>query len=308
MDPLDHFLRGPRASRAFALLMDMDGPWALDVRDGAPLTVLAVLRGSALVEGTPLSEGDVALVRGPEPYTVSDAQGSAPTIRIEPGQRCVSIDGRELSDELRNGVRHWGTASGGGSALLVGTYDRPEEAGGLLLRSLPRIAVVPREGPVEPLVGMLATELSRPGTAGRIVVDRLLDVLTVSTLRRWSEFAKHARETWLTCDDPVVLAALDRLHSRLGEPWTVGTLARSVNVSRASLAERFRAGVGRPPMEYLTRWRLTVAADLLLDPGRSIASVAREVGYENAFAFSTAFKRHTGATPSDFRRRVAQML
>ena len=308
MDPLEHFLSGPRATRAFALLVDMDGPWALDVRDGAPLTVLAVLRGSALLDGVPLGEGDVALVRGPEPYTVSDAAGSDPTIRIDPGHRCVSIDGRDLSDELRNGVRHWGTASGGETALLVGSYDRSDEVGGLVLRALPRVAVVRSGTPGDPVIEMLAAELSREGTAGRVVIDRLLDVLTVATVRRWSELAANRGETWLTCDDAVVLAALDRLHSRPGEPWTVESLARSVNVSRASLAQRFRASVGRPPMEYLARWRLTVAADLLLDPDRTVASVSRQVGYENAFAFSTAFKRHSGTTPSDFRQQAAPVL
>lgn len=308
MDPLEHFLTGPRATRAFALLVDMNGPWALDIRDGAPLTVLAVLRGSTLLDGVVLSEGDVALVRGPEPYTVSDAEGSNPTIRIEPGHRCVSIDGRDLSDELRNGVRHWGTASGGETALLIGSYDRSDEVGGLMLRSLPHVAVVPSGQPNDPLLGMLAAELSRDGTAGRIVIDRLLDVLTVATVRRWSELVGNRGETWLTCDDTVVLAALDRLHSRPGEPWTVDSLARSVNVSRASLAQRFRASVGRPPMEYLARWRLTVAADLLLDPDRTVASVARHVGYENPFAFSTAFKRHSGSTPSDFRRQPVAVL
>ncbi|PPG26573.1 AraC family transcriptional regulator [Rathayibacter sp. AY2B9] len=308
MDPLEHFLSGPRASRAFALLVDMDGAWALDVRDGAPLTVVAVLAGSVLLDGTPLGAGDAALVRGPEPYTVSDAAGSPPTIRIDPGHRCVSLDGRDLSDELRNGVRHWGTASGGGTGLLVASYDRSDEVGGLVLRSLPRVAIVPGHGAVDPVVGLLAGELAREGTAGRVVIDRLLDVLTVSTVRRWAELAAHRGETWLTCDDAVVLAALDRLHSRPAEAWTVESLARSVNVSRATLAERFRAGVGRPPMEYLARWRLTVAADLLLDPGRTVASVAREVGYENAFAFSTAFKRQAGATPSEFRRQRAPVL
>lgn len=308
MDPLEYFLSGPRATRAFALLVDMDGPWALDVRDGAPLTVLAVLRGSALLDGVLLGEGDVALVRGGEPYIVSDAEGSDPTIRIDPGHRCVSRDGRDLSDQLRNGVRRWGTALDGETALLVGSYDRPDEVGGLLLRSLPRVAVVPSGRPDDPVVGMLARELSRDGTAGRVIIDRLLDVLTVETVRRWGELAGNRGETWLTCDDTIVLAALDRLHSRPGEPWTVESLARSVNVSRASLAQRFRAGVGRPPMEYLTRWRLTVAADLLLDPDRAVASVARQVGYENAFAFSTAFKRHSGTTPSDFRRQAAPIL
>ncbi len=303
VDPLDHLLAGPRATRAFALLVQMGSPWALDVRDGAALTVIAVTAGAARIDGRLLEAGDVALVIGPEPYVVSDADGSAPTVVIEPGQLCRSLDGRDLTDEFRRGIRRWGNRVDGGTTVLVGAYGRADDLGGLVLRALPRLVVVPSAD--DAVVPLLARELQGSGAAAGVVVDRLLDVLVVSTVRRWAVEADV--DAWLSCRDPVVAAALELLHADPAAPWTVAELARRVSVSRASLAARFRAAAGTPPMTYLTRWRLTLAGDLLLDPTATVAEVARAVGYEDPFAFSSAFRRRTGATPTEYRRRSPRL-
>ncbi len=302
MDPLTHFLDGPRAVRAFALSMHMSAPWGVTVRDGAALTVLAVTRGRARIDGVLLEEGDVALVQGGAPYEVTDPAGSRPTIDIGPGQQCTTLDGHDLREEFRRGIRRWGNTEDGETSLLVGTYERADQAGGLVARALPPLAVVPREESEGALVGLLARELGCDDPAAQVVVDRLLDVLVISTVRRWLDRPDPSRRpTWLTCSDPVVLEALEHLHASPGIPWTVGSLASEVRVSRASLAARFRSGVGEPPMSYLTRWRLTLAGDLLQTPHTTISHVARTVGYSNAFSFSTAFKRHVGLTPTEFR-------
>ena len=256
------------------------------------------------MDGALLGPGDVALIRGPEPYTVTDAAASPPSIEIGPGQLCTTLDGRDLRDELRHGIRRWGNTANGETSLLVGTYERTAEAGGLVSRALPRLAIVPRHRADGSLVGLLEREIANDDPAAQVVVDRLLDVLVVSTIRSWVNDPDRAREaTWLTCTDPLVASALECLHAEPAAPWTVQTLARRVNTSRASLAVRFRAGVGEPPMSYLTRWRLTLAGDLLHSPERTISEVAHSVGYTNAYAFSTAFKRQVGATPSEFRQR-----
>jgi AraC-like DNA-binding protein len=304
MDPLTYFFDGPRASRAFALCMQMGSPWGIDIEDGAALTVVAVTRGAAVIDGTRLDSGDVALVRGPEPYRVTDVDDTAPDIRIGPGQECTTTDGVPLHDEFRRGVRRWGNADGGDTELLVGTYERPDHAGGFVTRALPRLVVAPRHHTdIDPVVGVLVRELAADDPAAQVVIDRLLDVLVIGTVRRWLHDAdRPAGTTWLTCTDPVVVRALAGLHAEPAAPWTVEKLARSVDVSRASLAARFRAGVGEPPMAHLTRWRLTLAADLLQAPDARVGEVARSVGYDNAFAFSTAFRRHLGTTPTEYRR------
>ncbi|MEG9250147.1 AraC family transcriptional regulator [Arthrobacter sp. Soc17.1.1.1] len=304
MDPLTHFLDGPRAANAFALAMSMSAPWGITVRDGAALTVLVVTRGEARVDGTRLNAGDVALIRGPEPYAVTDAATSTPSIEIGTGQHCTTLDGRDLREEFRHGVRRWGNAVDGETAILVGTYQRPDNAGGLVTRALPRLAVVPRERADNTLIHLLRRELANEDPAAQIVVDRLLDVLVVNTIRSWiADPDRPVEATWLTCNDPLIVRALECLHSEPAAPWTVDTLARQVNISRASLAARFRTSVGEPPMAYLTRWRLTLAGDLLHTPDTTVATVAHSVGYNNAYAFSTAFKRQSGTTPTEYRQR-----
>ena len=282
----------------------MSAPWGVRVRDHAALTVIAVMRGQARVNDVLLTAGDVALIRGPEPYSVTDDAASAPSIEIGPGQHCTTLDGRDLRNELRHGVRRWGNSTNGETSLLVGTYERPDEAGGLVARALPRLVVVPHEQTDGAFINLLGREIANDDPASQVVVDRLLDILVVSTIRSWVNEPDDPRApTWLTCSDPLVERALEYLHAEPAAPWTVETLARHVNTSRASLAARFRSGVGEPPMTYLTRWRLTLASDLLHSHDTTVAEVARSVGYNNAYAFSTAFKRQIGATPSEYRRR-----
>src|SRR5690606_8317051 len=86
--------------------------------------------------------------------------------------------------------------------------------------------------------------------------------------------------------------------------WTLASLAAECGASRATLARRFRELVGETPMGYLTSWRLTLAADLLREPGTTIGAVAARVGYGSAFSLSTAFKRHFGVSPREHRRRA----
>jgi AraC-like DNA-binding protein len=99
----------------------------------------------------------------------------------------------------------------------------------------------------------------------------------------------------------VVGPVLRLLHSKPAHPWTVEALAVTTGTSRASLARRFTELVGEPPMTFLTGWRLALAADLLREPGATVGSVARQVGYGSSFALSTAFKRVRGISPREHR-------
>lgn len=101
---------------------------------------------------------------------------------------------------------------------------------------------------------------------------------------------------------PGLVAAVEGMHRSPAAPWTVETLARVAGMSRATFARRFNDVVGEPPLSYLTAWRMIVAAKLLRERDASVAQVAKDVGYDSAFAFSRAFKRHSGSAPSISRR------
>ena len=127
----------------------------------------------------------------------------------------------------------------------------------------------------------------------------------VETLRGYMEDLPAQRSGWLCgLRDPLVGRAIARMHEKPAHPWTVASLARSVNASRTVLAERFVALTGVPPMQYLTQWRIALAAHHLRNGGRSLVRIAQEIGYESEAAFNRAFKRQYGTTPGAWRRRA----
>jgi AraC-like DNA-binding protein len=135
------------------------------------------------------------------------------------------------------------------------------------------------------------------------VLDRLLDLLVIAAVRTWLARPGSAAPAWYRAyGDPAVGRALRLLQDNPAHAWTVAGLARETGLSRAALARRFTALVGRPPMAFLTSWRLALAADLLLEPGATVGSVAAQVGYGTPFALSTAFKRVRGMSPLEHRR------
>lgn len=105
--------------------------------------------------------------------------------------------------------------------------------------------------------------------------------------------------------DPVLAPALRRLHADVGHGWTVERLAREAAVSRAVFAQRFTRTIGVPPMQYLLEWRVALAKDLLRRERPSVAQVAQQVGYQSATAFTTAFARVAGCSPTEFARTAS---
>jgi AraC-like DNA-binding protein len=283
------------------------------VADGAPLTAVCVAAGTAWLtpaDGPPqaLRAGDLALLRGPDPYTVADDPATAPQATVVPGGCAVAADGTDLCDALDRGVRTWGTgdpAADGGAALLIGTYRLGGEVGGRLPRALPPLAVLRAGEWEEPLLPLLAAAITREAPGQEAVLDRLLDLLVTEALRAWFARPGSPAEPWYRAQaDPVVGPVLRLLHDHPAHPWTVAGLAARAGVSRAALARRFAALVGQPPMAYLTGYRLDRAAELLREPDATLDAVARRVGYGSGFALSAAFKRERGVSPATFRAAV----
>jgi AraC-like DNA-binding protein len=311
MDSIAGLLDGPRARGAFLLRSMMDPPWSLRIQDEAPLTLVAMVRGEAWVmpddgDAVHLRQGDVAITRGPDPYTVADDPATAPQAVIHPGQRCTTPDGEELDEMMTMGVRTWGNSPDGSTVMLTGTYEMRREVSQRLLAALPALLVVPGDAWESPLVPYLAEEIVKDEPGQEAVLDRLLDLLLIAVLRAW--FARPEAEApgWYRAhSDPVVGPALRLLHNNPAHPWTLASLATTIGVSRAALARRFNALVGEPPMTFLTEWRLSLAADLLREPGATVGSVAQQVGYGSSFALSTAFKRVRGVSPQQHRLSAA---
>jgi AraC-like DNA-binding protein len=290
----------------------MTPPWSLRVQDEAPLTLVAMVRGGAWVlpaggDAAPLHPGDVAILRGPDPYTFADDPATAPQAVIHPGQRCTTPAGEELSGLRDLGIRSWGNNPAGSTVMITGTYQVLSEISRPLLDALPALVILRAGDWDTPVVPLLADEVVRDDPGQEAVLDRLLDLLLIAGLRTWFSRPDVKQPAWYRAhSDPVVGRALRLLHDDPAHPWTVAELAAAANVSRAALARRFTELIGEPPMAYLTGWRLALAADLLREPGSTIGAVAEQVGYASSFALSTAFKRVRGISPREHRTLAAQ--
>jgi AraC-like DNA-binding protein len=308
MDALTGLLDGPRAQGAFLLRSVLDPPWSMRIQDQAPLTLIAMVRGEAWVvpdtgDVVALRAGDVAIIRGPDPYTVADDPATPPQVVIHPGQRCTTPEGEDLVEAMDwLGVRTWGNSPAGSAVMLSGTYELRGEVSQRLLRALPALLVLPDDAWDSPLIGLLGEEIVKDEPGQEVMLDRLLDLLLIAVLRAWFSRPDAEAPAWYRANgDPVVGRALQLLHNNPAHPWTVATLAAATGVSRAALARRFTELVGEPPMTFLTGWRLALAADLLREPDATVGAVARQVGYGSPFALSTAFKRVRGISPQQHR-------
>ncbi|GII27739.1 AraC family transcriptional regulator [Planotetraspora mira] len=307
MDAFAGLLDGPRARGAFLIRSILDPPWSLRVEDRAPLTLVAMVRGTAWVvpdrgETVRLRPGEIALMRGPDPYTVSDDPATPVQAVIRPGGCTTSPAGEDLCDSMNLGVRTWGTAPDGAAMMLTGTYQVGGEVGGRLLSALPASLALPAGAAGASLIPLLCDEIVKDDPGQEVILDRLLDLLLVAVLRAWFARPEANAPAWYQAQgDPVVGTALRLLHDNPAHPWTVASLAARTGVSRAALARRFTEMVGQPPMTYLTSRRIALAADLLRDSDATVGAVARQVGYGSPFALSTAFKRVHGVSPQEHR-------
>lgn len=309
MDVLSGLLDGVRARGAFVLRLSLDPPWAMRIEDDAPLTVICVTHGHAVIrlpsaEPIQLSPGDTALARGVEKYVFADDVSSVPQVIIGEGQRCTTLSGEDLRFEMAVGVRTWGNAASGACRAVIGAYEGRSAISARLLDVLPTVVVVRSDEWVSPLVPLLAEEAGRDADGQETYLDRLLDLLLIDVLRTWFSHDGNAPPWWRAADDPIVGPALRLMYHHPSHGWTVGNLAAAVRCSRAVFARRFTEQVGEPPIAYLTSWRLALAADLLRAQDATIASVARQVGYSTPFALSSAFKRAYGVSPNVHREEA----
>lgn len=141
----------------------------------------------------------------------------------------------------------------------------------------------------------------RPGSSA--VLERASEMVFVDAARRYLESLPEDAGGWLGgLRDRHVGRALSAIHDQAARAWTLEDLGREAGLSRSALHERFVRFVGQPPMQYLASWRMQLAANLLRTSHANVASIALDVGYDSEAAFTRAFKRNTGWTPSGWRR------
>ena len=316
IDMLSDLLRMVRLSGSVFFKSEYGAPFAISAGSGAiverllggkrPRNLAAfhlIAEGSCWVDCAgsgriELKQGDVIMMPFGEMHTLGS--GDAPVV---PAADLVEAHTRE---GVITSLRHGG--DGPTTVVVCGFVQSGDVFSNPIFRGLPHMMV--ERTSEEPVTSLLAStvrqllaevETLQPGS--REMLGRMMEVLFFEMLRRFVGRLPAGSIGWLgAVADPIVSRVLQRIHNEPMRDWTVEQLAAEVGSSRSVLAERFKAILGKPPIQYLAEWRVQLAGNLLSDGTRSIAEVACEVGYESEAAFSRAFKRHRGTSPGLWRQ------
>jgi len=318
MDVLSEVLRAVRLTGAVFFDINAAAPWAVASPDTQEIRTRVmptsehlmsfhlVMEGAGWIEADRLGEapralepGDVILMPRGDPHYLS----SDPGVRVPP----------KLGDFYRPQDRQLPfrvSVAGDGSAgirIVCGYFGCDAAPFNPLLEAMPRLTII-KSGPdcgrlASTFIAAALTEGGKERPGGETILARLSELMLVQAIRLYIEALPETAEGWLSgLRDPMVGRALQLIHGAPARDWTIESLARSAGVSRSVLAERFARLVGHPPMAYLARWRMQLAAHALQEPGASISAIAADVGYESEAAFNRAFKRVVGMPPGSWRR------
>ncbi len=269
----------------------------------------AVVSGScwiSIVDGAPfepvqLQEGDIAVIPHGEPHVVS----SSPNMRAEPdiAAHRRPRDESELPFRLRTGF-----GGAGDAHLMCGFFTCDVRPFNPILDALPRFMRIGRgtsaatDALSQHFIQLASLETSEKRAGAQSVLNKISELMFIEAIRTYMNELSSENTGWLSgLRDPLAGRALALLHADPARPWTLQELAAETGASRSALGERFSDLVGYPPIQYLTRWRMQLAAKRLNESDAKIAVVAQEVGYESEAAFSRAFKKFSGQSPGQWR-------
>lgn len=295
MDVLADWLRILGTSGELLARSRLAAPWGIHLEPSNDVIFHMIIEGSCWLRRSgkpplPLQPGDLVFL----PQGNGHDLVHHPEAQAEPIEQIL-----RRSPALRPGALL--------STIVCGAYCLDVQLARPMLRSLPPVAhfsaAQVRANPaLSATLALLTAEVEQPGPGSEALLQHLFDALFLYVVRAWAAETTD-RVGWLwALNDPALAPVLARIHAEPGVRWTVEGLARTANLSRAAFARRFTEKMGEPPLTYLTRWRMGLAARLLVTSEASLAEVAHQVGYESEFAFSRAFKRTRGLAPDAFRR------
>jgi AraC-like DNA-binding protein len=314
MDAFSQILSGLQLTGAVFFCAEFSAPWGYSAPASKVVAVNAGFRAEHLVmyhlltDGTATAElpdgtrmelgpGDIVVFPQGDPHHVysGGAQRPFPNYGIS-----AKIKARDLSPLV---------AGGGGEVtrFVCGYMSCDAQLCRPILQGLPSVFKINIRSDasgrwLESSILHLVREAASGHMGSEAMLAKLSEALFVDTVRRYVASLPEQQPGWLTgVRDPIVGRSLALLHSRLAHPWTIESLADEVGMSRSALVERFRRYLTEPPMAYLTRWRLRVAARSLERTARGVAEIAIDVGYESEAAFNRAFKREFGQPPGRYR-------
>jgi AraC-like DNA-binding protein len=320
MDALSDVLKSVRLEGAVYLNAEFTAPWCVRAKFGVARAKARLAGADHVVyfhfvaegrckvrlddgEAHDVAAGDLVIFPRQEHHVIGS------DLQLEPVETTSLIDFEAAREASLVQLRHGG--GGEPTRIVCGFLACNRSMCRPLLDALPRVLVIPmRDGPASTMlrellqIGVRESSAWRPGANSMLA--KLSELMFVEALRVYAENLPPGGKGWLAgVRDAQVGKALALLHADPRKDWTVEDLARSAALSRSALAERFASLVGEPPMQYLMRWRLALAAGALRASDRAIAQIADEYGYESESAFNRAFKREFEVPPAAWRRQRA---
>ena len=319
-DPVSDVLESIRLRGAVFFLWEPRWPFATGVADGTAIAQQMfphsdnVISYHIVTEGTcwgtvageepvQLNAGDVLVLPRGDHYMISNEPRFPEDDDLEQSVRFFKmLRAGEIPPVIRNG------GDGPGySNLICGFLSCDMRPFNPLLATLPKIlrvsAIEEPDDPLTPLIQFALSETRKSQGGERCLLMRLSETLFIEVIRRYLRSAHDDIPGWISgLRDPMVGKSLATLHARCQEHWTLEKLAGEVGISRSILVDRFGETVGDTPMNYLTQWRMQIAANLLRDGTEKMIAIAQNVGYDSEAAFSRAFKRVVGVSPSVWRK------
>lgn len=318
MDVLSEVLRAVRLTGAVFFDVNAATPWALASPHASEVRAKVMPESEHVIP--------FHLVMAGEAWLQTDAPGSVP----------VHVEAGDVILMPRGDAHQMGSAAAHRAEPNMGYYFRPtdqqlpfrvSEIGGEgakarivcgyfgcdatpfnpLLDALPRTTVIKARPGGSQLAwtfidaALCEGECARPGSES--VLAKLSELMLVQAIRGYIDSLPDSSEGWLGgLRDPLVSKALHLIHANPAQDWTLASLARQTASSRSVLADRFTRIIKLPPMQYLSRWRMQLAAHALVEPNASISTIAADVGYQSEAAFNRAFKKVVGVPPGAWRR------
>jgi AraC-like DNA-binding protein len=300
MDPLSEMLSLLRVRSYMSGGFDAGGDWSLHFDRHEGIKFYAVVSGECWlsVDGVPdpvrVKSGDCFLLPRGHAFRMTSDMSIAP------------LDAATFFATAQNGRIN--LYNGGGQFFSVcGNFALAGDHAEILLGVLPPIVHIYKESDREKMrwyVDQMMQELREPRPGNALVIEHLAHMILVQALRLHMTDGPKGGAGWLfALADKQVSVAIKRMHDDPARRWTVQSLAESSAMSRTAFTLKFKKMVGTSPMEYLTQWRMLLAADNLSSSHDPISVIAASLGYESESAFSTAFKRVMGCSPREYSRR-----
>ena len=315
MDAFSQILSGVKLNGAVFFSAEFSAPWGFSTPTTEMMTATLapgtdqfvlyhfLIEGEAIIElmdgqSVELAPGDIVIFPRGDPHHMSSGAGVT---------RPFPNYGISAKVKLRDLTPFQAGGGGEVSRFVCGYMTCDPHLSRPVLSGLPAVFKVnirtDRSGQwLENSILHLVEEAASGRIGSEAMLAKLSEALFVDTLRRYVAGLPEQQTGWLTgARDPIVGKSLGLLHSRIAHPWTIAGLAEEVGISRSALVERFTRYLSEPPMTYLTRWRLQLAARSLERTSRGVADIAADVGYESEAAFNRAFKREFGQPPGRYR-------